>query len=202
MCYDKLRLCGVHFEDSMFSSMQKNRLKLTAIPTTIEENDCNKNKINQSSMCSSTTVFKEIHGTKNEISESSMCSNSNILNESDSFANILESEPNSSNFIVPFLYLHQKANGSLIVEVLKVLQEKGLISDSLPQGFTRYANDGANCIELDSVLTTINPDVVKTFHILTEPPVDYRQWENVTEQNAFVYVCGYLGRKCFELHNL
>ncbi|KAF2887410.1 hypothetical protein ILUMI_18763, partial [Ignelater luminosus] len=33
MCYSKLRLCSKHFEIEMFSSMQMNRLKSTAIPT-------------------------------------------------------------------------------------------------------------------------------------------------------------------------
>ncbi|KAF2886480.1 hypothetical protein ILUMI_19693, partial [Ignelater luminosus] len=33
MCYNKLRLCSKHFEIEMFSSMQINRLKSTAIPT-------------------------------------------------------------------------------------------------------------------------------------------------------------------------
>ncbi|KAG5897425.1 hypothetical protein JTB14_032115 [Gonioctena quinquepunctata] len=36
-CYKRFRVCSAHFEESMFSSMQKNKLKRNAIPTIFEE---------------------------------------------------------------------------------------------------------------------------------------------------------------------
>ncbi|KAF2902107.1 hypothetical protein ILUMI_04095 [Ignelater luminosus] len=73
--------------------------------------------------------------------------------------------------------------------------------------------EGSNCIdELDSVLVTINDEYMKQLDLMVTSPsspppavhidvVDYRHWDNVTEQNGFEYVTGYLARKCCERHS-
>lgn len=35
-CYKQFRVCSAHFEERMFSSIQKNRLKRNAVPTIFE----------------------------------------------------------------------------------------------------------------------------------------------------------------------
>ncbi|KAF2885121.1 hypothetical protein ILUMI_21055, partial [Ignelater luminosus] len=73
--------------------------------------------------------------------------------------------------------------------------------------------EGSNCIDdLDSVLVTINNEYMKRLDLVVTSPsspppavhidvVDYRHWDNVTEQNGFEYVTGYLARKCCERHS-
>ncbi|KAF2903986.1 hypothetical protein ILUMI_02186 [Ignelater luminosus] len=151
MCYNKLRLCSKHFEIEMFSSMQMNRLKSTAIPTVFSAGS-------ETEMIQSKV---EVHAEEDI--------DLNPLPLRDDF---IEVEMNSSEF-----------------------RDTETIFDSsngMESSFKLLSS-----IELDLMVTSPSspPPAV---HI---DVVDYRHWDNVTEQNGFEYVTGYLARKCCERHS-